>query len=102
MAIETVEAIRQAELNAVQIEKDANQQKEAILLQAELEKDEIISSMTKEALAKSKQDIEIAQRQSEERVEKAIMQAEQEIIMLKEMVKNKEQAAIQLVLEEVI
>jgi V/A-type H+-transporting ATPase subunit G/H len=102
MALETVQAVRNAELKASQMEKDALQQKEAIILKAEQEREQIISSMTKDALEKSVKDLEEANRQAKVRLEKAVMQAENEIILLKEMVKNKEQSAIKLVLEEVI
>ena len=102
MAKETVQAVRQAELNAAQIEKDATVKKDAILSKAQEEAKISISSITKDALAKAKQDLERAEVQGAEFMEIAVQRVEQEILMLKEMVKGKEQVAIDLVLSEVI
>jgi len=102
MAKETVNAVRQAELNATQIEKEAEKEHDAILFKAEQDTKAIITSMSKEALAKAKHDLEQAQRQGEVAMETATLRAEKEIILLKEIVKSKEQAAIDYVLSEVI
>jgi len=102
MAKETVEAVRQAELNAAQIEKEAIKKKDEILLKAQEDAKITISTMTKEALTNAEQDLEQAQSQGVEFMNNAVQRVEQEIRLLKEMVKSKEQAAIDLVLSEVI
>ncbi len=102
MAKESVQAVRQAELNAAQIEKDAAKKKDTILLGAQEEAKSTISSMTKEALAKAEEDLKLAQQSGTEFMETAVKRAEKEISLLKEMVKSKEQAAIDLILLEVI
>ena len=102
MAKETVQAVRQAELNAAQIEKDATAEKDAILSKAQEDAKISVTSITKDALAKAKQDLEQAEVQGAELMEFAVQRVEQEILMLKEMVKSKEQAAIELVLSQVI
>ncbi|MDF2820957.1 MAG: hypothetical protein K0R15_1398 [Clostridiales bacterium] len=102
MAKETVQAIREAELKASQIEKDAAGKRDEIILKAEEDAKVKISSVIKEALAKAEQDLEQAQFQGTERMKNAVIKAEQEILELKEMVKSKEQVAIDLVLAQVI
>jgi len=102
MAKETVQAVRQAELNAVQIEKDANTQREAILLEAQQNAKTMITSMTKEAIAKAESDLGAAKHQGTETLEAAKLRAETEVLLIKEMIKEKEQSAIDLVLSNVI
>lgn len=102
MAKETVQAVRQAELNAAQIEKDATVMSDELLSKAQEDAMISISSIKKDALAKAKQDLEQAERQGLELMEKAVKSTEKEILLLKEIVKSKKQAAIDLVLSEVI
>lgn len=102
MAKETVQAVREAEAKATQIEKDAIAKRDAILSKAGDDAKNLISSKTKEALAKAEQDLVQAQKEGEELLVTAKQKAEQEILLLKEFVKSKEQAAIDLVLSEVI
>ena len=102
MAKETVQAIRQAELNALQIEKDTNAKCEAILLKANEEAKDLIASKVKQALLVADQNKKQAQKEGEELVKAAVLRGEQEIMSLREMAKNKEQAAIDLILSEVI
>jgi len=102
MAKETVEAVRQTELNATQLEKEANQKKEAILLKAQQDSETMISSITKEALTKAEQDLNQAQQRGAQAMEAASLRAEKEILLMKEMIKRKEQAAIDFVLSEVL
>ncbi|MDF2586281.1 MAG: hypothetical protein K0S41_122 [Anaerocolumna sp.] len=102
MAKETVQAVRSAELNAAQLEKDALIKRDAILREAEEKAKNMISEKTKEAIAKAEIDLEKAQLQGKEIMDKAIIRANQEILMMQELVKGKEQVAIDLVLKEVI
>jgi len=102
MAKETVEAVRQAELNAAQIEKEAIKKRDEILLKAQENAKTTSSSMMKETLLKAEQDLKQAQYQGTELINSAVQRTEQEILLLNEMVRSKEQAAIDLVLSEVI
>ncbi|MGB4661288.1 MAG: hypothetical protein WBI07_19100 [Mobilitalea sp.] len=102
MAKETVEAVRQAELNAAQKEKDAAQKKEAILLESQLNAKTLYSSMTKEALEKAENDIAKANIRGTVILEEAKEKAEKEALLMKEMAQQKEADAISLVLSNVI
>ncbi|MBH1942350.1 hypothetical protein I5677_15720 [Mobilitalea sibirica] len=102
MAKETVQAVRQAELNAAQIEKDANLKKDAILMEAQQKATNLISSMTKEAQDKAAKALKDAELRGAEMVEAAKLKAEKEIMLMNEMLKDKEKAAIKLVISEVI
>lgn len=102
MAIEIVQAVRQAEQEADKIEKEASQRAEAIILKANDDAKQLLSSKSKEIQAKAQKDLEQAQLRGEELMVTAVQKAEKEILLLKEMVKSKEQNAIDLVLSEVI
>jgi V/A-type H+/Na+-transporting ATPase subunit G/H len=102
MAMETVQAVRQAELNAAQLEKEAIQKRELILAEAQQNAKSMITSMTKEALAKAEQKLLEANGQGAKRMETSKQNAEKEVLLMKEMLKSKEQEAIKLVLSSVI
>ncbi|MGB8452637.1 MAG: hypothetical protein WCD89_09915 [Anaerocolumna sp.] len=102
MAIEIVQAVRQAEQEAARLEKEASFQAEAIIQKANEDAKSLISSMIREILVKAEKDLEQVQLQGSELTVTAVQKAEKEILLLKEIVKSKEQAAIDLVLSEVI
>lgn len=102
MALESVQAVRQAELKAAQIEKDASAQREALLADAKQKAKDLADTRMKEAHAKAENDLKAAERRSMELLEEAKKKAEKEVIFMKELVKNKEQAAIELVLSNLI
>lgn len=102
MAIETVEAVRQAEMKAAQLEKEAAQKKDTILLDAQQNAKNLIASMTKEALAKAEDALKKVNLQGTEMVQAAKVKAESEVHLMKEMVKGKEENAINLVISHVI
>jgi len=102
MAKETVQAVRQAELNAAQFEKNANMQREAILQEAEQNAKTMINSMTREAIEKAESNLSAARHRGTETLEAAKLRAETEVLLIKEMIKEKEQSAIDLVLSNVI
>lgn len=102
MANETVQAVRQAELKAAQIEKDADTKKEALLLEAQQNAKLLISGLLKEAQGKADQRVKEADQKSTVIIENAKRKAEKDIFAMKEIIKNKEQAAIKLVISEVI
>lgn len=102
MAKESVDAIREAELKATQIEKEAMNEKSAILLKAEEEAEKIISSMTEKAHMQSQEQLKKAQEQGESYMEAAVLRAERQISLMKDAVREKEQEVINLILSEVI
>lgn len=102
MAKETVQAVRQAELNAAQKEKDAILRKEEILSKARQDASEMIASMTKDAREKAEAKIKAAELQGSKMLEDAKLKAESEVLIITEMAKRKEEAAINLVLTTVI
>ncbi len=102
MAKETVQAVRQAELNAANIEKDAAVKSEAIILKAFEDAKLMIAAKTKEALFNADEMKKQAQSEGTDLIESAVLRAEQEILLLKEVVKSKEQAAIDLIISELV
>lgn len=102
MAKETVEAVRQAELNATNLENEAILKKERMIQNAMEDAKSLLSTRTKEALASSARKLEETNIASENLMKEAVFRAEKEISLLKELVKSKEKAAIDLVLGEVI
>jgi len=98
MAKETVEAVRQAELNAAQKEREAFQKKESILSEAQQNAKSMVSSITKEALLKAERNLALANQQGLERMEASKLKAVSEVLLMKEMAQRKEEAAIKLVL----
>ncbi len=102
MAKESVDAIREAELKAAQIEKEAINEKNAILLKAEEEAEKIISSMTEKALSQYEDELKKAQMQGESYMEAAVLRAERQISLMQDAVREKEKEVIKLILSEVV
>lgn len=102
MAKETVQAVRLAEQNAAQLEKESIIKKETIIAEAHQNSKDLISSMTKEASDKANHDLNVAQKKSVEMLEASKVEAEKEVLILKEMVKRKEKEAIDLVISNII
>lgn len=102
MAKDTIQAVLRAEEKAAQIEKNAVAEGEAIVSKAKEDAKSLIASMTKLRLTQEEKDLEAARIQGDKYMEAAIKQAEQDIVMLKEIVKNKEQSTISVVLSEVL
>jgi V/A-type H+-transporting ATPase subunit G/H len=102
MAKETVQAVREAELNAIQSEEEADQKKDTLLLEAQQNAKALISSKTKEAQKNAEHDIFEATHKGEKMIEAANQSAEKEVLMLKEIAKRKEQEAVDLILSSVI
>ncbi|HAN21999.1 MAG: hypothetical protein A2Y15_05515 [Clostridiales bacterium GWF2_36_10] len=98
MAIEAVEAVYQAEQNAIQKEKEAVKERDAILLKAQQEANEMISAITKEALEKVKNKLQEANTQGEKVVETSKIRANEEIIKIKEIVDKKSCEAINFII----
>lgn len=102
MARETIEAVLRAEENAAQVEKDAVTKGEALVQKAKEDAKSLVASMTKEKTSQSESNLKAAHVQVDMFIETAIKKAEQDIVMLNEIVKNKEQSAISLVLKSVL
>ncbi len=102
MAKETVQAVRQAELNAAEKEKEALLEKEKILSDAKQEAKTLIAKMTKQALDVAEHNLFLANQQGVEMMDAAKKRADNEVLLMKEMAKNKEEVAINLVLSNVI
>lgn len=101
MAKETVQAVRQAEINAAKMEKEAFQKKEAILENAQRNAGQLVAEMTKKALEKADKDLAAANRRGQERLESSKVKAENEILIMKELAERKETEAIDLVISSV-
>ncbi len=102
MALESVQAVRQAELNAARIEKEASVKREALLSDARQKAKDLVASSIREAQVKADKDLSTAYSRSTRLLEEAQARAEKEVMFMKELVMNKEQAAIDLVLSNVI
>lgn len=102
MAQDTVQAVRQAELNAAQKEKEAVQKAESILSEAHREARLFVESKVKEALQMSEVKRKEAEKKSADLLEAAKVKADQEVFLLKEMVHGKEQAAIDYIISSLI
>lgn len=102
MAKETIQAVRQAELNAVNMEKDAIQKKEEILAKAHKEAGIILTTRIKQANEEAEHNLVSANEQGTKLMEKAKQRVNNEVTAMKEIAKDKEEAAINLVLSSVI
>lgn len=102
MAKKTVQAVRQTELEAEKMEKDALAKKEEILAQAHLTAKSLTTSMTQDAMKKAEQNLKTAKLQANEIMEASGQRAENEVLLLEEMLKSKEESAIDLILSNVI
>lgn len=102
MALETVQAVRQAELKAEEKEREALQKKEAIITQAKQNATTIVSSMTKEAMVKAELELNNAIKKGEDILEASRLKANNEVNLMKEMVKEKEQSAIHLIFSNLL
>jgi vacuolar-type H+-ATPase subunit H len=102
VAKETVEAIRSAELNAAEIEKDALKKSESIILKARENAMSLKTSMVNEALKKAEKDVSETVQQGEEKIGFVKENVQKEILLLKKMSEEREAEAIKLVLSHII
>lgn len=102
MAKETVQAVRKAEIAADKIVKDAQINKDTIIFEAMKRAKELTASMLNDAQKDAEKKVEEAVRQSNQILEDAKKEADKEVELLKAMAKVKEQAAIDLVISNVI
>ncbi len=102
MAMETVEAVRQAELNAAQKEKDALNKKDEIISEAGRNAKALAASRTKQAMEEAEQELEAANQKGNGILQAAKLKAEKEVLIMREMAKAREEAVINMVLQAVI
>lgn len=102
MAIETVQAVRQAELEAVRKEQEALKRKEEIISEAERSAKELIDIRTKQALKHAEQKKAAATQTGKQLLAEAIEKSENEVLVMKEAALSREEEAIRRVLASVI
>jgi len=102
MAMEAVQAVRQAELEAAKKEKEAVKESEVMISKAEIEAQVLLSTMKKLEQEKADKNLYKADEKAKDLMQISIQQAEQDIISLRKMVEGKEQDAILLVIAEII
>lgn len=102
MSLETVQAVRQAELEAVSKQKDARRQKEEILKEAQIRANNLLTDMVREAEKRAEYEQREASKRATEIIETARMKAEKETQLLRDNEKEKEQSAIKLILSTLI
>ena len=98
MAKETIQSIKEAELKAEQIGRDAHRESEELIHNAIKEGQTIVSNMEKETKLQSKKELEAANNQGKRLMKEVLEKTEKEIVLLKELAKGKEKEAIQLVI----
>ena len=61
MAKETVQAVRQAEMNAAEMEKEAIKKKEVIIADTHLEANNLVNNIVRQATEKAEQKLALAE-----------------------------------------
>lgn len=102
MAMKTVKLVKEAEEKAADTERDARIKRDEIISRAQEKSKDIMTTMANEALQNAEKAFELADKDHEAIIQKAVKDSENEIGMLKEISRNKEQIAIQLVLSKII
>ena len=102
MAKETIKAIRQAELNALETEKRITEECRLIIHLAEEQASIIIEEMTKNAREQANKAMEETMVQGDEIIKKALAEVNQEIEGLGMLIKEKEAVAVSLILAELL
>ncbi|MDD4188687.1 MAG: hypothetical protein PHX37_01200 [Eubacteriales bacterium] len=100
MVKETIDAVLQAELEAEQIEKNALELRERIIEEAHSSAQKLISGMEKDASEKALRDSELARRRGEEIIVSHERIAQVEISRIREQIKSRKSAAIEMVISE--
>lgn len=99
MATDTIEAIRNAELQSDAAEKKAHLDAEEIVRNADTEAAELKVSLTKEALAGAKSALEAAELEGSKLIEAAKSAAQEDTETLRKNAAAKEDEAIQLIIK---
>ena len=101
MAKETIQNIREAELKAKELVKDAETQKASILEQAKADGAAIKKEILDEAAKRAKAAVDEVEQTREKILEVAGLQAENIIAQFREKAKGKREEAINLVISEI-
>ncbi len=101
MAKETIQNIREAELKAKELVKDAETQKASILEQAKADGAAIKKEILDEAAKRAKAAVDEVEQTREKVLEVAGLQAENIIAQFREKAKGKREEAINLVISEI-
>ena len=99
MATDTIEAIRNAELQSDAAEKQAHLDAEEIVKKADAEAAELKVSMTTEAMAGAKSALEAAELEGSKLIESAKSAAQQDTETLRKNAAAKEDEAIQFIIK---
>lgn len=102
MARETLEAVKQMEINAVEIESQALKEHDDIILKAKEEAKKIVSIKEKEAFKKADEEMDKAKNLCNEMFQNSIKAGNEERDKLYKKAKNNEKAAIELILTQII
>ena len=102
MASEAIESIKQAELSADKMIKAAENKAKRIFDQAKAAAEKMENSIMKEARAKANLKIGIEQNRAERATKEILYKVRQESISIKNLSKEKHDAAVKLVLEKIL
>ena len=102
MARETLEAVKQTEINAARLESQALKEHDSILLRAEEEARSIIITKEKDAVKKAQDEMEKAVILGEEILQGAITAGNEEKDSLVKRARDNEKVAIELILSQII
>ncbi len=102
VARETLEAVKKVELNAALIESQALKQHDKIIYDAKENAKALLSTMEKEAKEKAEAELESARKQGYEIIQHAISNGNNEKDRLLSKVRDNEQAAIKLIISQLI
>lgn len=102
MAQQTIDAVREAERKADQVERDAVQKAGEILRKAHADAERTTAQITSEADKLAQDSLEAARAQGERYAAKAAQEAEQEIAALRALAQKREKEAIACVIAELV
>ena len=100
MAQETINTIREAELAADQLEKDATEKGNRILQEAKRKAEELYYKITEEARTKAEAKLTAAQQQGDQIIARELELGDKEIEGMVKVAAAKETEAVKLVLSE--
>lgn len=100
MVKETIEAVLKAEQDAEQTEKAALLMREQFLEEANVTAEKLLSDIAKDASERAAHEIELARLRGEEIILSHERKAQAEIARIKDDIKRKEKAAIDMVISQ--
>ena len=94
--------VKKAEQNATRIEKEAKDQRDSMIEKASTEAKDMLAKAISETRQKNKDALEKVEAEGEKAIQMAIQTAEKEILLMKSLLADKEEKAMQLILAEII